>query len=416
MNFGLLVLGIAIYAHEVIDRLKAGQHAGIIFEIGEDASPEGNVLKQVKDEYDDLLRIHTIEGAEANRVSFITPTGDQVFHNGRNSNSDIVQFIMKQFMQYYNPFSATQSGDKPASGDKFTSGDKSTSSDSKSTRTGDKASKDEKASKKEARSKKGKVLALNGSNFHKTVMADDTRGYFVKFYAPWCGHCKAMEDTWKQLARQIDPEAMVIAEVNADAEKQLAAEFGVKGFPTLLMFPPGGNKQPVPYNNERDLRSFVDFAQKFAKHVAKVTELVSDSQFEEECGSDSDGLCLISFLPHIYDSSPKERKRYLSILKKVKTENAELPIKYFWTEASHSMELERYYRLEFGWPATILINGAKKAFATHRGGTKHSDLTDFVNGVARGKYKPEKFPAHAPPRWPTIIPWDGKAHSPNEEL
>jgi len=65
--------------------------------------------------------------------------------------------------------------------------------------------------------------------------------------APWCGHCKQLapeyEKVAKHFAKQQDKEGafldVAIAKVDADAEKELGAQFGVSGFPTLKIFRDG---------------------------------------------------------------------------------------------------------------------------------------------------------------------------------
>ncbi len=57
-----------------------------------------------------------------------------------------------------------------------------------------------------------------------------------QFYAPWCGHCKKLEPIFKHvdqsLARERD---LRIGRVDCTRFPNLAQEFGIKGFPTILL-------------------------------------------------------------------------------------------------------------------------------------------------------------------------------------
>ncbi|MFC4359964.1 thioredoxin [Halobium salinum] len=58
----------------------------------------------------------------------------------------------------------------------------------------------------------------------------------VDFYADWCGPCKMLEPTVEALARESDA---AVAKVDVDANQPLAAEYGVRGVPTLVVFAGG---------------------------------------------------------------------------------------------------------------------------------------------------------------------------------
>ena len=56
---------------------------------------------------------------------------------------------------------------------------------------------------------------LTGAEFKAEVAKGPV---FAKFYAPWCGHCKAMAEDWAKLADEYaDDKSMVIAEFDATA-------------------------------------------------------------------------------------------------------------------------------------------------------------------------------------------------------
>jgi len=54
-----------------------------------------------------------------------------------------------------------------------------------------------------------------------------------------CGHCKRLAPTYEQLGEAFAKTDVIIAKVDADADKALGSRFGVQGFPTLKYFPKG---------------------------------------------------------------------------------------------------------------------------------------------------------------------------------
>ncbi|VAI33009.1 unnamed protein product [Triticum turgidum subsp. durum] len=99
------------------------------------------------------------------------------------------------------------------------------------------------------------VLQLNPNNFKKVLNANGV--VLVEFFAPWCGHCKQLTPIWEKAAGVLKGVATVAA-LDADAHKELAQQYGIRGFPTIKVFLPG--KPPVDYEGARDVKPIVNFA------------------------------------------------------------------------------------------------------------------------------------------------------------
>ena len=79
------------------------------------------------------------------------------------------------------------------------------------------------------------MVVLESSTFeHETqaVTGATTGDWFVKFYAPWCGHCKKLAPIWDELAADLKGEVNV-AKVDVTENRKLGQRFEIKGFPSL---------------------------------------------------------------------------------------------------------------------------------------------------------------------------------------
>ena len=107
------------------------------------------------------------------------------------------------------------------------------------------------------------VVVATASSFDEEVLKHDGP-VAVQFYAPWCGHCKALKPAWKKATKALSPGTIKLVVVDATTEGALARKYGVKGYPSIQIF--GSNKRkPETYQGARDESSLISGLRKMAK-------------------------------------------------------------------------------------------------------------------------------------------------------
>ena len=103
------------------------------------------------------------------------------------------------------------------------------------------------------------MLVLHDSDFPDII--SEYNYILIEFYAPWCGHCKALAPKFSELATKMkkDP-SVVIAKIDATANDYPSRMYHVDGFPTLYFKPAGvSDGKPILYDGGREVSEMRKF-------------------------------------------------------------------------------------------------------------------------------------------------------------
>jgi len=119
----------------------------------------------------------------------------------------------------------------------------------------------------------------------KDVVMDEKRDVLVKFYAEWCGHCKAFAPDYVKIAEDLVSvrDKLYLAEFNFP-DNELKQEYPVNGFPTLIFFPADNKEKITVYDGDRSIGSILQFIQKHKSFDWEMPEEAAEElkTYEEE--------------------------------------------------------------------------------------------------------------------------------------
>ena len=103
------------------------------------------------------------------------------------------------------------------------------------------------------------IKHVSDASFEADVL-QSTTPVLVDYWAEWCGPCKMIAPVLDELATEFQGKVK-IGKVNIDEHQGLAAQFGVRAIPTLLLIKNGQvAEQMVGAKSKRDLKASLDRA------------------------------------------------------------------------------------------------------------------------------------------------------------
>lgn len=103
------------------------------------------------------------------------------------------------------------------------------------------------------------VVTVTSASFDDVVKGSDGP-WILKFYAPWCGHCKRLAPTWHRLSKTLQDSGSPtrVGKIDCTVHRRVCSRFGVNGYPSLFYVREG---IVYKYSGGRSVNAFVEFDQ-----------------------------------------------------------------------------------------------------------------------------------------------------------
>lgn len=146
------------------------------------------------------------------------------------------------------------------------------------------------------------VIALDGSNLQSSLDDPSNPLWLLKFYAPWCGHCKRMAPILDKVAPVLQGK-LAIGKIDCTVDKKTCDAHKVRGYPTLKFAMDG---QMYDYPGGRSADDIIAFAEKMNRpavqqDVASIADVYAYARTETETG-----VVFVSYTPSEKDEGEEE--------------------------------------------------------------------------------------------------------------
>lgn len=117
------------------------------------------------------------------------------------------------------------------------------------------------------------IISTFQDNFDTVI--NEYEFVMVKFYAPWCGHCKTLAPEYARAAAALEEEKSQIklAKVDATIHADLATKYEVNGFPTIKFFRQGN---PIEYKGGREWSSILKWVKNKTGPIVEELRTIDD--------------------------------------------------------------------------------------------------------------------------------------------